>query len=98
MAQGADFGELIRAKHKDQYSADVKTLGPDDLLPLIQMRNNRGRYLAPHAYRLTAPTATCPLTTGIQPHVMIRDADWKNPPIPAHYALYTVSWCLRTQL
>jgi hypothetical protein len=27
MAQGADFGELSRAKHKDQYLADVKDPG-----------------------------------------------------------------------
>ena len=54
MAQGEDLCELSRAKHKDQYLADVKTQGPNDSLSLLPMRNNKRRYLAPHVYYLAA--------------------------------------------
>ena len=54
MAQGEDLCELSRAKHKDQYLADVKSQGPNDSLSLLPMRNNKRRYLAPHVYCLAA--------------------------------------------
>ena len=52
MAQGTDFGGLSRAKQEDQHIADVKKQRPNGSLPLIPMRNDKGRYLAPHEYCL----------------------------------------------
>ena len=40
------------------------------------------------------PVAICPLTTGLQPHVKVRDADLKNPPITAYHLLLTIRYLL----